>query len=168
MKRWKPVAAGMAVAVALALTPLAPALGGGGVKIGVLHCKNIPGTRSTLIIRSSVDISCRFETPGGTEYYTGETGIAFGIDLNVTKTERMAFTVFMATGDTAVGAYSLAGKYYGAKASATLGGGVGVSVLVGGGDDSVTLQPLAVEGSYGLGAAAGLGYLYLQRDPRRG
>ena len=168
MKRWKPLAAGMAVAGALALTPLGPALGGGGVKIGVLHCKNIPGTRSTLIIRSSVDISCRFETPGGTEYYKGETGIAFGIDLNVTKTERMAFTVFMATGNTAVGAYSLAGKYYGAKASATLGGGAGVSVLVGGGNDSVTLQPFAVEGSYGLGVAAGLGYLYLERDPRRG
>ena len=52
MKRWNPLAAGMAVAVALALTPLAPALAGGGVKIGVLHCKNIPGTRTTLIIRS--------------------------------------------------------------------------------------------------------------------
>jgi len=58
----------------------------------------------------------------------------------------MAFTVLMATGNTTVGAYSLTGKYYGAKASATLGGGAGVSVLVGGGDDSVTLQPLAVEG----------------------
>ena len=37
MKRWKPLAAGMAVAGALALTPLGPALGGGGVKVGVLH-----------------------------------------------------------------------------------------------------------------------------------
>jgi len=167
MKRWKPLAAGMVVAGASVLAPLAPALGDGGVKVGVLHCRNIPGTRSTLIIRSSVGISCRFETPGGTEYYKGETGIALGIDLNVKKTERMAFTVLMATGNTTVGAYSLTGKYYGAKASATLGGGAGVSVLVGGGDDSVTLQPLAVEGSYGLGAAGGLGYLYLERDPRR-
>ncbi len=168
MKLWKPIAAGMAVAGVLALTPLAPALGGGGVKVGVLHCKNIPGMRTTLKIRSSVDISCRFETPGGTEYYKGETGIAFGIDLNVTKTERMAFTVFRLTGNTAVGAYSLARKYYGAKAPMYLAVGVGISVLLGGGNDNVSLLPLAVEGSYGLGAAAGLGYLYLEGHPRRG
>lgn len=167
MTRWNVLSAGMLVAGALALTPLQPALAGSGVKVGVLHCKNIPGTRSTFIIRSSVGIACEFETPGGTEYYRGETGIALGIDLNITKTERMAFTVFMATSDVAVGAYSLAGKYYGAKASATVGGGAGIAVLIGGGDDSVTLQPLALEGSYGLGAAGGLGYLYLERDPQR-
>ncbi len=109
------------------------------MKVGVLHCKNVPGTRTTLLIRSSVDITCKFETPGGTEYYRGETGIALGVDLNVTKTERMAYTMFMTTGDTAVGAYSLAGKYYGAKGSATVVGGVGVAVLVGGNSDNVTL-----------------------------
>ncbi|MFQ5955213.1 MAG: DUF992 domain-containing protein [Kiloniellales bacterium] len=167
MRKGKLVSAGLAVAAALAFALPLPALGGGGVKVGVLHCKNVPGTRSTLLIRSSVEITCKFETPGGTEYYRGETGIALGVDLNVTKTERMAYTVLMATGDTAVGAYSLEGKYYGAKASATAGGGVGASVLIGGGRDSVTLQPLALEGSYGLGVAGGLGYLYLERDPGR-
>ncbi len=167
MTTCKLVAAGLAVVAALALAQPLPALAGGGVKVGVLHCKDIPGTRSTLLIRSSVEIRCKFETAGGTEYYRGETGIALGIDLNVKKTTRMAFTVFMATGDTAVGAYSLVGKYYGAKGSATLGGGVGVSVLVGGGNDNVSLQPLAVEGSYGLGVAGGLGYLYLERDRSR-
>ncbi len=164
MKLLKSLPAVLAVVGAFVLTPslAQPALAGGGIEVGVLHCKNVPGTRTTMIIRSSVDITCSFVTANGTEHYRGQTGIAFGIDLNVTKTERMAFTVFMATSNLGVGGYALSGKYYGAKASATVGGGVGVAVLVGGGDDSVTLQPFAAEGSYGLGVAAGLGYLYLE------
>jgi hypothetical protein len=158
----------LAVVAALSLGAPPAAAGEAGIKVGVLHCKNIPGTRSTLLIRSTVEIACKFETAGGTEHYKGETGIALGIDLNVTKTERMAFTVLMGTSDTAVGAYALEGKYYGAKVSATVGGGAGASVLVGGGDKGVTLQPLALEGSYGLGVAAGVGFLFLERDPRGG
>ena len=144
--------------------PAGVAKADGGIKVGVLHCRNVPGTRSTILIQSTVEISCKFVTPDGTEAYRGETGIALGIDLNITKTERMAFTVLMGTSDTSLGGFSLEGRYYGVKASATVGGGAGVAILVGGGDKNVTLQPLALEGSYGLGVAAGVGYLYLRRD----
>lgn len=155
------------VGILVQVASVATARADGGVKVGVLHCRNVPGTRSTMLIQSTVEISCKFVTPDGTEGYRGETGIALGIDLNVTKTERMAFTVIMGTSDTSVGGFSLEGRYYGAKASATVGGGAGVAILVGGGDKNVTLQPLAVEGSYGLGVAAGVGYLFLHRDPTK-
>ena len=35
-------------------------------------------------------------------------------------------------------------------------------VLVGGGKKNITLQPIALEGGSGLGAAAGAGYLFLE------
>ena len=37
------------------------------------------------------------------------------------------------------------------------GGGVGANVLVGGGNDSVTLQPVSITGQEGLNIAAGIG-----------
>jgi hypothetical protein len=110
MRRFQAPVAALACVAALWSGHPGPARGETGVKVGVLTCKNIPGTRSTLLIRSTVEIACKFQTPDGTEHYRGETGIALGIDLNVTKTERMAFTVLMGTTDTAVGAYSLEGK----------------------------------------------------------
>jgi len=53
----------------------------------------------------------------------------------------------------------LTGKYVGVKASAALYSGSGVQVLVGGGANNITLQPIAFEGSRGVGATAGLSYL---------
>jgi len=56
----------------------------------------------------------------------------------------------------------LSGTYLGGQASATVGVGGGVAVMVGGGDQSFSLQPLALEVNSGLGAAAGIGYLSLE------
>lgn len=155
---------GALFAFAAAAPALAQSQPEAGVQVGALTCENVPGTRMTLLIHSTVDLVCQFRTPNGTERYKGETGIGLGIDLNISKTERLVFTVLMASEDVRIGSYALAGKYYGAKASATVGGGVGASVLVGGGAKNVTLQPVGVEGSYGLGVAAGVGYLYLEPD----
>jgi len=44
--------------------------------------------------------------------------------------------------------------------------GVGAAVLVGGGDKSFSLQPLALEGSTGLGLSGGVGYLYIEPASR--
>ena len=40
--------------------------------------------------------------------------------------------------------------------------GAGVSILVGGGDKSVSLVPVGVEGNTGFGAEAGVSYLTLE------
>jgi hypothetical protein len=46
----------------------------------------------------------------------------------------------------------------------SVGVGAGAAVLVGGGFKDFSLQPVALEGNIGLGAAAGLGYLYLEPE----
>ncbi|MDH5750207.1 MAG: DUF992 domain-containing protein [Rhodospirillales bacterium] len=132
-----------------------------GVNVGVLTCKKIPGGVN-LIIHSVTNIECEFSNGNGKERYKGETGVGLGIDLEWNQSKNIAYTVISATKDIRMGSHSLAGKYAGAKASASAVVGVGAQVLVGGGNNNFTLQPLALEASTGLGAAAGIGYLYLE------
>jgi len=151
-------------AMVLALVAIFPAYAGNstaGTKIGMLTCHSVPGTGVSLIIHSTVDIECTFESTDGSgvEHYIGETGVGLGIDLNYDLKRQLAFAVFAA--DTTHGNHKLAGKYGGAGASATAGVGAGAQVLVGGGNKSISLQPV-IEGSTGVGVSAGLTYLFLQ------
>jgi len=136
--------------------------GDAGFEVGVLQCSVIPGSRINLLIHSTADIECTFDNAGTIEHYVGETGIGLGLDLSFKTDEQMFFTVLAATGDTRPGAYSLAGKYAGAAAAAAVGVGIGAKVLVGGGENNFSLQPLALESHKGLGASAGLGFLYIE------
>jgi Protein of unknown function (DUF992) len=63
---------------------------------------------------------------------------------------------------TNVGPGALAGDYVGATGSATAGAGVGANVLVGGSGQSISLQPVSIEGNTGLNVAAGIGAITLQ------
>ena len=135
-----------------------------GFEVGVLICEAIPGSRVNLLIRSTADVKCTFDNNGTIERYIGETGIALGLDISIKKNEKMAYTVLAASSDTRPGSYSLAGKYVGGQASAAAGVGLGAKVLVGGGDKNFSLQPLALETSTGLGASAGIGFLYIEPD----
>ena len=151
--------------VGLALTAGMPATAmADGGRLGVLTCKSIPGTRVNLIIRSTTDVHCEFKHESGrVEHYLGETGIALGADLTFSKSEEsFAFTVISAE-KINPGEHTLAGKYVGGRASASVGVGVGAAVLIGGDKDNFSLQPLAVEGNRGFGAAAGLGFLYIEK-----
>ncbi|MBN4077197.1 DUF992 domain-containing protein [Mariprofundus ferrooxydans] len=132
-----------------------------GTKIGVLTCSSVPNSGVNLIIHSTVDITCTFESTDGSgvENYIGETGIGFGINASYEIEKHMLFTVFAA--DTVSGSHKLAGKYGGVGASASIGVGVGAQVLVGGSNKSVSLQPV-LEGNTGVGVSAGITYLYLQ------
>jgi len=134
-----------------------------GTKIGVLTCKSIPGSGLNLLIHSTVDVKCTFDATDGstTEHYVGETGIGLGLDISHKTKQTMVFTVFAA--DFKKGNHKLAGKYIGASAAATVGVGVGAHALVGAGKNSVSLEP-AIEGNQGIGASAGISYLYLQAD----
>ncbi len=136
-----------------------------GINVGVLTCDQVSGTRVNLIIHSSAQVTCVFDTPWGREHYKGTTGIGLGADLTFGKTSRMTFAVLMATSDVSIGSHSLAGSYVGGKASAAAGVGVGVAALIGGGAKNVSLQPVAVEMGTGLGASVGLTYLTLEPDP---
>ena len=134
----------------------------GGLEVGILTCNVVPGSRVNLLIRSTADVDCVFENNDTREEYQGETGIALGLDLSLRSNERMAFTVVAASEDIRPGAKALGGKYIGGQVSAAAGLGLGAKALVGGGDKSIGLQPLALETSTGIGVAGGLGFLYIE------
>lgn len=158
----------LSLALAMGLLTLTGAAsaqtGSPGIKVGVLKCNQVPGSGVNLLIHSTVQVTCLYTSVTGERQaiYKGETGIGLGIDLNWNKSENIAFTVFGASTDTGPGKHPLAGKYLGVRASVAVGVGVGVQVLVGGGKNQFTLQPLAIEQTKGFGVAAGLGYLYLE------
>lgn len=159
-----PAALGQSTGDVAASTETPPQTGGrGGVEAGVLTCNSIPGTRLNLLIHSSIDVDCTFETADGkTERYTGDSGIGLGVDLNWDRSEKLYFSVVSAGTDITAGAFSLAGRYLGGKASITAGLGVGAAALIGGSDDNIALQPLALETSSGLGLSGGMAYLFLE------
>lgn len=155
---------GLAMTLSLALAM--PAFAGkstAGTKIGLMTCQTVPHSGFSLLIHSTVDIKCRFEATDGSgaEHYIGETGVALGIDLSSNIKKDLIYTVFAA--DFKKGSYKLAGKYGGVGASASIGAGAGAQLLVGSNNDSISLQPV-IEGNTGIGASAGITYLYIQPE----
>jgi hypothetical protein len=128
-----------------------------GANLGTLTC-NVAGGIG-FVFGSSKDLSCLFTRTNGTaEKYTGSIK-KFGVDIGFTKEAQLVWLVF-APGN--IGPGAVAGSYGGATASATVGVGAGANVLVGGSNKQITLQPVSVEGSVGLNAAAGIGVVELQ------
>lgn len=128
-----------------------------GVNVGSLTC-NVAGGAG-FVFGSSKDLDCILaRTDGTAERYTG-TVKKYGVDIGFTKQAHIVWLVF-APGQVAKGA--LAGDYVGPTASASAGVGVGANVLVGGGNQQVTLQPVSVEGNVGLNVAAGLAEVTLK------
>jgi len=129
---------------------------------GVITCEYIEGTKVNLLIHSSASFNCVFEHGGVKDYYDGEAGIGLGLDIQWTATSKMAYSVMASTDMDTDWSTALNGTYTGGKASAAFGVGLGAAVLIGGGNDAVGLVPLAIEGSTGFGATAGIGYLSLK------
>lgn len=132
-----------------------------GVEIGVLDCLVEGG--AGFIVGSSKDVSCTYDPAGDAfppEQYFG-TISKFGLDVGVTGASVMQWLVLAPTADVyAPGA--LAGDYAGASAQVTAGVGVGANLLVGGSEQSFTLQPLSVQAQTGLNLAVGVAGLELR------
>ncbi len=128
-----------------------------GANVGVLSCTVEGGIG--LILGSSKEMVCNFDPTDGSEphHYTGSVG-KLGLDIGVTNESYISWQV-IASGNLAPG--SLAGSYVGASAQATAGVGLGANVLVGGSNESITLQPLSVQGQTGLNLAVGIGTMKL-------
>ena len=128
-----------------------------GANVGVLSCTVEGGIG--LIIGSSKEMICNFSPTDGSEphTYSGSVG-KLGLDIGVTNESYISWQV-IASGDLEPG--SLAGNYVGASAQATAGVGLGANVLVGGSNDSITLQPLSIQGQTGLNLAVGIGTMKL-------
>jgi hypothetical protein len=159
--RWIGVALGI-IAVA-GLVPAVPAgAAEAGVKAGFLTCNVSSGWG--FVFGSSRDVNCTFAPsstgdPAKQERYKGKI-MKFGADIGYVHAAVMVWGVFAPASDVKAGA--LAGQYAGATASATVGVGVGANVLVGGFNNTITLQPVSVEGNTGLNVAAGIGALSLE------
>jgi Protein of unknown function (DUF992) len=131
--------------------------------IGILACKVVPYSGINLLIHSVRQIHCEF-TPrngGPVERYKGETGVGFGIDVNVDKHTSIRYSVL--ANHFQPGTHQLAGKYSGLGGGVTFGLSVGNSAPLGKRDGSISLQPIGGKSSGGS-VAAGFTYLYLEAD----
>ena len=132
----------------------------GGVNVGSLSCTAAGGVG--FVFGSSRTLDCVFtRTDGIRERYEG-TIRRYGVDIGCTRESRSVWAVF-APGSVAPGA--LAGDYAGPTAQGTVGVGAGANVLLGGSSNQFTLQPVSVEGSVGLNAAAGVAAVSLRKVP---
>jgi len=136
----------------------APAHAQGGVRVGTLSCNEASGWG--FVFGSSKSLHCTFSAGGGRiEHYAG-TISKFGVDIGYTKGGVLVWAVLAPTTNLAPGA--LAGSYGGATASATVGVGAGANVLIGGSNQTISLQPVSIEGNTGLNVAAGIGAITLR------
>jgi hypothetical protein len=127
------------------------------VKTGTLVCNVEAGIG--MIVLSKKALACTFKsTSGRREDYLGYIS-KLGVDIGATSAGTIVWAVFEPSDHP----WALSGNYAGATAEATVVVGLGANVLVGGFDGAVALQPLSVTGQAGLGIAAGIGALTLQR-----
>jgi Protein of unknown function (DUF992) len=133
-----------------------PAMAQSAVNTGTLTCNVASGFG--FIFGSSKALNCTFSGLGRAEHYTGSI-TKFGADIGYTSGGVMVWSVIAPVAAMVPGA--LGGNYGGVTASATVGVGVGANALVGGSNNTITLQPLSIEGNTGLNVAAGIGGITL-------
>jgi Protein of unknown function (DUF992) len=132
-----------------------------GVRLGVLTCNVSSGFG--FIFGSSRDLRCTFSPSAGPpEHYAGSV-TKFGVDIGYVQSAVIVWAVVAPT--TGLPPGSLTGTYVGATASATVGVGVGANVLVGGSNNTISLQPVSIEGGTGLNVAGGIAAINLTFQP---
>jgi hypothetical protein len=133
----------------------------GGVKVGVLTCDVSSGWG--FVFGSSKDLRCVYTSATNhTEDYAGSIN-KYGVDIGFQKGGVMVWAVFAPTSQLPHGA--LEGNYGGVTAGASAGVGAGANALIGGSGNTISLQPLSIEGSTGLNIAAGVASISLTSQP---
>ncbi|HLY77785.1 MAG TPA: DUF992 domain-containing protein [Caulobacteraceae bacterium] len=133
----------------------------GGVKVGTLSCHQAGGWG--MIVGSTRRVQCAFDNGYRVEHYAGSI-TRIGMDVGYQRSGTLVWSVIAPHVDMSRGA--LAGHYGGITAGASVGVGLGANALVGGLDRSFALQPVSVEGTTGLHAAAGVGGMTLWASRR--
>lgn len=119
---------------------------------GRLNCA--VGSAIGLVVTSQRSMDCRFvPRRGPTQRYVG-TVRSFGLDLGSIRGSAMSWRVYGPYARAPMGA--LNGRYAGASAGASIGSGAAATVLVGGVDNQVRLQPLSLQSSRGINVALGV------------
>jgi hypothetical protein len=128
------------------------------VQVGVLECRG--GASIGFIVGSVTNLGCVLRVAGLPEDRYVATIRKVGVDLGVTQETALAWAVYAPVAR--LGPGDLSGNYAGAQGSASIGVGGGGNVLVGGSNNSISLQPLSLQGQVGLNVAAGLESLELR------
>jgi hypothetical protein len=150
MRKWT-MALCAAALVAVATSPARA-----DVRVGMLSCEVAPGV--SYIVGSNKPMRCIYQSANGrVERYAGRIS-RIGIDLGFTSGGTLAWSVWAATRP---GPGALLGNFVGASASATVVAGVSANALVGGFNNSITLQPLSVGVQGGLDVAVAAGGIQL-------
>jgi hypothetical protein len=151
----KSAAAGLALSVLALLAPARAA--DTTVKTGTITCHVSSGWG--FVFGSSRDLRCVYTGEGRTENYTGKIS-KFGVDIGYQQSGVILWAVFAPTTDLKAGA--LTGNYGGVTAGASAGIGGNANVLIGGSTQSITLQPISIEGITGINLAAGIAAISLK------
>lgn len=119
-----------------------------------------------LVVTSKRSMDCRF-TPrrGPAQRYIG-TVRSFGLDLGTIRGSTMSWRVYGPYARAPLGV--LGGRYAGGSAGASVGAGAAGTILVGGPDNQVRLQPLSLQSSRGINVALGVTAFELTLAPPRG
>jgi hypothetical protein len=135
------------------------------IRVGVLRCDVSPGVG--YVIASTKELRCVFHGHGQPrDVYRGYI-TRVGLDVGWTTGGRIGWWVFAPSRP---GPGALEGGYYGASAEATIAVGVGANALVGGLNNSITLQPVSLAAQGGLDAALTVSGMRLDAvgsEPRR-
>jgi Protein of unknown function (DUF992) len=152
------ILAGIVLSMLVGIVATANAQPAPSVRVGVLECRG--GASIGFIVGSVTNLGCVLRIDGMPEDRYIATIRKVGVDLGITQESALAWGVYSPVAR--LGPGDLSGNYAGAQGSATLGVGVGGNVLVGGSDNSISLQPLSLQGQVGLNVAAGLASLELR------
>ncbi len=153
------VPAALALMAPICLGSIEPAK---AAQVGLLQCNVSPSIG--FIVTSSKTLACRFSRHHfPPEFYVGNIS-NFGLALGATGPGHLVWAVFAAT--PALNPYALAGSYGGATANVSLGLGAGANALIGGGGNSIALQPLSINAQTGIAVTAGISSLILDPAPR--
>lgn len=154
---------GKALGGACILALLAPAAASAGDRVGTLQCRLMGNGISVIVENQQIDCMYRDEAEGGEpSHYTG-TLTKVGPNITVNGTGELAWGVVAETDH--IGPGALAGNYVGPGVSAKIGVGGGGAMLVGGSDNTFSLQPFNVQAGSGLGWNAGVESLTLAYVP---
>jgi hypothetical protein len=149
---------GVTILAAMALLAARPQAA--GVQAGMLTCNVASGWG--FVVVSWRDLKCVYSPASRPpERYSGKIS-KYGVDLGYVDSSVIMWAV-IATTDLKPG--SLGGTYVGVTGSAAVGFGGGANVLVGGSNNSISLQPVSVEGSMGVNVAGGIASITIAPGP---
>ena len=143
------VGLGRAVSGACLLALLAPASAFAGDRVGTLQCRLAGNSISVVVENQQMDCIYRDDAEGAIPaHYIGAL-TKVGANLTINGPGELAWGVVAATDH--IGPGALAGAYMGPEVSAKVGVGGGGAILVGGSDNTFSLQPFSGRSRRGCG-----------------